>query len=196
MPADSKSSATAIRQFAEVLLEPIRIDILTALDEEVASPSQLSEKLNESLKRICHHIKFLEDRGAVELVRVAPGKAGIEHFYRATERCFIGDAEWKTLPKLLRGGISTVALRYNFADLIEALEAGTFDELVERHASRTRMCLDGQGVEDVTVLLLATLARLIEIGEEATNRLADSGEAGIHTKVHMLHFKSPSPGEG
>ena len=90
-----------------------------------------------------------------------------------------------------------LALRYrgaseSFDDVEEALDQNTFDELEDRHLSRTPMVVDRQGWEDAAAALAETLDRLIEIQSEATARLGASEEEGMHSKVLMLHFKSPS----
>jgi hypothetical protein len=55
------------------------------------------------------------------------------------------------------------------------------------------MVVDKQGWQDAAELLAGTLDRLIEIQTEAAARLGESDEEGMHSKVLMLHFKSPNP---
>jgi len=57
------------------------------------------------------------------------------------------------------------------------------------------MVLDQQGWSDVSDLLDGALDRLIEIQAEASKRSAAAGEAGTLAKVHLMHFKSPTPDE-
>ena len=81
-------------------------------------------------------------------------------------------------------------------DVMEALEAGTFNSREDRHFSRTPLILDEQGWRDIASLLADTLDRCLEIQVENSSRLAKSNEKGILTKVDILHFESPEFGLG
>jgi hypothetical protein len=55
------------------------------------------------------------------------------------------------------------------------------------------MVVDPRGWSEVATLLGETLDRLLEIQAESSARLTDGKEAGMLSKVEMMHFKSPSP---
>jgi hypothetical protein len=55
------------------------------------------------------------------------------------------------------------------------------------------MVVDRQGWSDVAGVLAETLDRVLEIQAEASERIANDGEAGMLSKVMLLHFKSPDP---
>ena len=57
------------------------------------------------------------------------------------------------------------------------------------------MVLDKQGWSDVTDLLNGSLDRLLEIQTESTARLGESKEEGTPSRIHLLHFKSPTADE-
>jgi DNA-binding transcriptional ArsR family regulator len=63
---------------------PVRTRALEILNERVASPSELAKQLNEPLGNVAYHVKILEENDAIELVRTAPVRGALEHFYRAT----------------------------------------------------------------------------------------------------------------
>ncbi|HWC09224.1 MAG TPA: hypothetical protein VG458_09235, partial [Solirubrobacterales bacterium] len=114
------------------------------------------------------------------------------HFYRATRRQFLTDSEWAKMPDSLRPGISGAMLKSLFEDVDEAAQSGTLEELDDRHLSRTPMVVDKQGWKDVADLLGETLDRVLEIQAEANERLANSEEDGMLSKVAIMHFKSPA----
>ncbi|HET9197699.1 MAG TPA: hypothetical protein VFN92_05505 [Solirubrobacterales bacterium] len=153
----------------------------------------LAQQLDQSLNLVAYHVRVLEKYDCIELVDTKQRRGATEHFYRATRRQFLTDSEWARLPKSLRPGLSGAMLKSAFDDVEEALDKSTFDELEDRHLSRTPMVVDQKGWEDAADLLAGTLDRLIEIQTEAATRLGESGEEGMHSKALILHFKSPTP---
>jgi hypothetical protein len=88
-----------------------------------------------------------------------------------------------------------VVLKMVFEDVREAVTHNTFDELADRHLTRTPMVVDSKGWQDVASLLADAMDRILEIQAEASERLTNSGEEGMLSKVEILHFKSPQPTE-
>jgi hypothetical protein len=177
---------------AKAFAHPLRVQILIILNERVASPNLLSQELDQSLNLVAYHVRVLEKYDCIELVDTKQRRGATEHFYRATRRQFLSDAEWARMPQALRPGLSGAMLKAVFDDIEEAVSKGTFDEFEDRHLSRVPMVVDKQGWGDVTDLLLGTLDRLLEIQAESSARIATGDEPGILTKVEMLHFKSPA----
>ncbi len=193
MPKTKNKKDGVEQVVAKAFAHPLRVQILIILNEKVASPNMLANQLDQSLNLVAYHVRVLEKYDCIELVDTKQRRGATEHFYRATRRQFLTDSEWARLPKSLRPGLSGAMLKSAFDDVEEALDKSTFDELDDRHLSRTPMVVDKQGWQDAADLLGATLERLIEIQGEATARLGESSEEGIHSKVVMLHFKSPNP---
>jgi hypothetical protein len=193
MPKTKNKKEGVEQVVAKAFAHPLRVQILIILNEKVASPNMLSQQLDQSLNLVAYHVRVLEKYDCIELVDTKQRRGATEHFYRATRRQFLTDSEWSRLPESLRPGLSGAMLKSAFDDVEEALDKGTFDELEDRHLSRTPMVVDKQGWEDTTQLLLGTLDRLLEIQTETSERLAKGGEEGILAKVVMLHFKSPNP---
>jgi hypothetical protein len=135
----------------------------------------------------------LEKYDCIELVDTKQRRGATEHFYRATRRQFLSDAEWSRLPEVLRPGIYDAILKSIFQDIHEAAKAGTLYEMEDLHVSRSPMVVDEQGWDDVKSLLSHTLDRVLEIQAESSARLAGSEASGMLAKVEMLHFKSPDP---
>jgi hypothetical protein len=177
---------------AKAFAHPLRVQILIILNEKVASPNLLAQELDRSLNLVAYHVRVLEKYDCIELIGTKPRRGATEHFYRATRRQFLTDSEWSRLPKSLRPGVSGAMLKSAFDDVEEALDAGTFDEMDDRHLSRTPMVVDKKGWEDTTAVLTGALERLVEIQVEANDRLAKEGAEGMLSKVVMLHFKSPN----
>lgn len=189
----TKNKKEGVEQIvAKAFAHPLRVQILIILNERVASPNLLAQELEQSLNLVAYHVRVLEKYDCIELVDTKQRRGATEHFYRATRRQFLSDDEWARLPKSLRPGMAGAVLKSVFEDLETASEAGFLDEIDDMHLSRTPMVVDQQGWDESSEALKNTLERLLEIQAEASERLAASGEAGILSKVHMMHFKSPS----
>jgi hypothetical protein len=180
---------------AKAFAHPLRVQILIILNERVASPNLLSQELGQSLNLVAYHVRVLEKYDCIELVDTKQRRGATEHFYRATRRQFLTDREWSRMPQSLRPGLSGAMLKALFDDVEEAVVHNTFDQVEDRHLSRTPMIVDSQGWSDVAGLLTNTLDRVLQIQSEASERIAASDEKGMHAKVMMLHFKSPDPGD-
>lgn len=178
---------------AKAFAHPLRVQILIILNERVASPNLLSQELDQSLNLVAYHVRVLEKYDCIELVDTKQRRGATEHFYRATRRQFLTDSEWARMPQSLRPGLSGAMLKAVFDDIDEAMTAGSFDELEDRHLSRTPMVVDKKGWSDTASLLGETLDRILEIQAEANERLATSGEEGMLAKVEVMHFTSPQP---
>jgi hypothetical protein len=180
---------------AKAFAHPLRVQILIILNEKIASPNMLAQQLGESLNLVAYHVRVLEKYDCIELVDTKQRRGATEHFYRATRRQFLSDDEWARMPASLRPGMAMAVLKSIFEDIQVSSKAGTLDDVDDIHLSRTPMVLDKQGWTDVADLLNGTLDQLLEIQTEASKRLAGSDEEGALAKVHLLHFKSPSPAE-
>lgn len=178
---------------AKAFAHPLRVQILIILNERVASPNLLAQELDQSLNLVAYHVRVLEKYDCIELVDTKQRRGATEHFYRATRRQFLTDSEWTRMPESLRPGLSGAMLKAIFDDIEEAVVKNTFDEIGDRHLSRTPMVVDKQGWSEVATLLSDTLDRLLEIQAGCSERIADGNERGMLSKVDILHFKSPNP---
>jgi DNA-binding transcriptional ArsR family regulator len=196
LPKTKNKKKDGVEQIvAKAFAHPLRVQILIILNEKVASPNMLAQQLDQSLNLVAYHVRVLEKYDCIELVDTKQRRGATEHFYRATRRQFLSDDEWSRMPASLRPGMAGAVLKSVFEDIEAASKAGTLEEVEDIHLSRTPMVLDSQGWADVSKELKASLDRLLQIQTEASQRIAESGEAGVLAKVHMMHFKSPSSEE-
>lgn len=178
---------------AKAFAHPLRVQILIILNERVASPNLLAQELDQSLNLVAYHVRVLEKYDCIELIDTKQRRGATEHFYRATRRQFLSDSAWAKMPKSLRPGLSGAMLKALFDDVDEAVAKDTFDELEDRHLSRTAMVVDKKGWKEVTTLLNETLERVLGIQAASSKRLAKGDEPSMPCKVGMLAFKSPEP---
>lgn len=176
---------------AKALAHPLRVQLLTALNEGVASPNELAKRLNEPLTNVSYHVRMLHDLGCIELVETEPRRGALEHYYRAIVRPFFADKDWKKLPKNTRGSISDMTLGLVWDDTAEAIKSGIFDEREDRHLSRSVLCVDEQGWEDMNDLLSETLDRAMQIQADSAGRVAKGEGDTFSVTVVMMSYLTP-----
>jgi predicted ArsR family transcriptional regulator len=182
---------------AKAFSHPLRARIMMILHQGVASPSELARQVDRELNLVAYHVKVLEKWGCIEMVETKQRRGATEHFYRATRRHFLDDEQWAQLPGQLRNELSETLLRAMLDDLAEAVEEGTLEEMPDLHLSRTPMVVDRQGWDEVVEILGEALEQVLSVQERASRRLAEGDGEGatLLSRVLMLHFKSPSPGD-
>ena len=99
------------QRLVKALAHPLRVEILTILNERMASPNELSKELEEGLSQVSYHVKVLKDFECIEMVKTEPRRGAVEHYYRATARAFLTDAEWQTLPDSIKPGVSASVVK-------------------------------------------------------------------------------------
>jgi DNA-binding transcriptional ArsR family regulator len=179
-------------RIAKALSHPMRARILMILNERVASPNEIADEIGERLPNVSYHVRALQDLECIELVDTAQRRGAIEHYYRAVVRPFFSERDWKRLPRSGRHAISRSALEVVWEDVVEAVNGGTFDARPERYLAHTPMALDEEGWAALTKLLDATLAEAEKIRSKSAARLEKAGEAGVPTRLVLMHFESPS----
>jgi len=187
-----RQTASAVdSRLAKALAHPLRVQLLAALNEGVASPNELSKKLDEPLTNVSYHVRMLHDLGCIELVETEPRRGALEHYYRAVMRPFFADRDWKRLPKNARGSISDAVLQLVWDDAAEAIKGGLFDERVDRHLSRSVLCVDDKGWEELNELLVETLDSAMQIQADSASRASKGG--GETSAVNLVMMTHPTP---
>jgi DNA-binding transcriptional ArsR family regulator len=172
-----RQTASAVdSRLAKALAHPLRVQLLAALNEGVASPNELSKKLDEPLTNVSYHVRMLHDLGTIELVETEPRRGALEHYYRAVVRPFFADREWKRLPRNARGSISDAVLQLVWDDAAEAIKSGLFDERENRHLSRTVLAMDDEGWDELNELLVDLIDRAMQIQADSAARAAKNGD--------------------
>jgi DNA-binding transcriptional ArsR family regulator len=185
-------AGTVDTRIVKALGHPLRQRILQVLDDGVASPNQIAQRLEEPLGNVSYHVKILRENDAVELVETRPVRGAIEHFYRGTMRPFLDDVHWAQLPLATRRAMFGQRLEEIGRHLSAASRANGFDR-VETHVSWTPLQLDERGWGDLAELLLGVLDKAAEIEAQSLARLADAGDGAerVRAEVVILQFERP-----
>jgi DNA-binding transcriptional ArsR family regulator len=190
----AKTKSGVDQRLVKALAHPLRVEILTILNERMASPNELSKELEEGLSQVSYHVKVLKDFECIEMVKTEPRRGAVEHYYRATARAFLSDADWQKLPDSIKPGMSAAFVRALIDEVVTALNSGTFDARDDRHISWTPGFVDEQGWEEAVDLAAETLDRVIKIHADSAKRLAKSGEEGIPATMVVMNFEGQPAG--
>jgi DNA-binding transcriptional ArsR family regulator len=179
------------QRIMKALSHPLRVRMLTLLNQKVASPSELADELDEPLGNVSYHMRFLADLKMVKLVRTEPRRGAVEHYYEALEPPLISDDDWAQLPVALRRSLSDSTLSEIARDLKGAGDAGGFDR-ENIHVSRMALTLDQQAWDELSTLLSNLLERARSLQDEANKRRKGSDEGSIPTTLVLMQFEGGS----
>lgn len=182
-------------RMVKAIAHPLRMRLLTLLNEQVASPSQLAQELEAPLGNVSYHIRILANLGAIELVDTAPRRGAVEHFYRAVMSPWIKTCDWAKLPISVRQSVSGAVLDQISKETAQAVRAGTFDRKENRHLSRIPLQLDDEAFEELRKRLNELLELANELQRQSIERLSASGEAGHASRMVLMHYVVPEDDE-
>jgi DNA-binding transcriptional ArsR family regulator len=171
----------------KALTHPLRIQILAALDERTASPSELADELGAPLGNVSYHVRQLAGLGLIKLVKRTPRRGAIEHHYKAVGRPQMSDGAWAGTPATVKDAVVGAALSDLGTAVGSAAAAGGFSR-PDSHLTRTQVTLDERGWKDLDNELNATLTRVQKITDASAKRIAKAGEESAEraTVVMML----------
>jgi DNA-binding transcriptional ArsR family regulator len=179
------------QRIMKALSHPLRVRMLTLLNQKVASPSELADELDEPLGNVSYHMRFLADLRMVKLVRTEPRRGAVEHYYEALEPPLISDDDWAQLPVALRRSLSDSTLSEIARDLKGAGEAGGFDR-ENIHVSRMALTLDEQAWNELSGLLSNLLERARGLQDETNKRRKGESAGSIPTTLVLMQFEGGS----
>jgi DNA-binding transcriptional ArsR family regulator len=184
-------------QLAAALSHPTRVGIMSVLVERPASPRRLAAAIGEPLNNVTYHVNQLRDLGCIELDRTERRAGGrvLERFYRTTQRAYFDDEAWDVLNESERLGLIWSVVRLISKDIATAMTSAAFFDGYDANIIRSPMKVDDEGWDEITDLLSRATKELLEIEERVAERCEGDGGPAIHTKVEMLHFRSPAPDE-
>src|SRR3954464_11588775 len=143
------------QRYVKALSHPLRVRILGILEEQPASPVELSQVLDATLGTISYHVRQLNELGLLELVRETPRRGAIEHHYRAKPRPKSGGASWDSVSVIAKQAVVGAELAQTTQAATRAGGAGGaagvggFDGDHAR-LERLRLSLDAKGVEQLS----------------------------------------------
>jgi DNA-binding transcriptional ArsR family regulator len=181
------------QRIMKALSHPLRVRMLTLLNQKVSSPSELADELGEPLGNVSYHMRFLADLKMVKLVRTEPRRGAVEHYYQALEPPQVSGDDWAQLPASLRRTLSDGVVGQIAKDLSGAAKSGGFDR-ENMHVSRHAMVLDQEGWDELSALLGDVQQQARAIQDRSAKRLKKSRDGtAIPTSLALMQFEAGGP---
>jgi DNA-binding transcriptional ArsR family regulator len=186
-------------RLVKALAHPLRVQILSTLEDRIASPSDLATELDAPLGNVSYHVRTLADLGLVKLVKRRTRRGAIEHYYQARGRAQVTNRAWAQVPGVVKRSMVAVALEQAVDQAGAAAAAGGFDH-EDANLSRESVTLDAEGFGELSAAIERLHAEMADIQERSATRLkdADGGSAVPTGLVTMLFHgeRSAGPSDG
>jgi hypothetical protein len=182
---------TIDQRLVRSVAHPLRIKILEALTDHVASPNTLAARLKTDLSGVAYHTRELDRLGALELVDTGQVRGAIEHFYKARPRSFVGDPRWRKVPASLLGGVSAATLQTFLDKAVSALEAGTLDGRDDTVFRWLPLSLDEQGWREIVAIMEEATKLMLAAHVRSQDRLNETqGKGAVSAVVGQAAFET------
>ncbi len=177
----------------KALTHPLRVQILRALEERTASPSELADEIGAPLGNVSYHVRQLHSLGLIKLVKRTPRRGAIEHHYKALVQPPISDDAWAGQPSVVRESVVGASLG-QLGEAVNAAAAGGGFRRPEAQLVREEIALDEKGFKDLSKELGRSLERVAKIREDAARRLETSGGERVTANVVTMLFEAANGG--
>lgn len=179
----------------KALAHPLRVQILSVLEHQTASPNQLANELDVPLGNVSYHVRMLAKLGLIKLVSRRQRRGAIEHFYKAEARPVISDSTWAQVPDLVKSAMVQAGLGPALSYIHTAAQEGGFNH-EDAHFSRTTFEVDERAWKAVSKDLAEVFDRLRTLSTETAERLADEphGDDRRKATVVLMLFEGGEPG--
>jgi len=182
------TDARLVKAFAH----PLRVQILTLLDNRVASPKQIAAELNTPLPNTAYHVRQLASLGLVELVRRTVRGGAVEHHYTTKIRPTISDELWGELPEIVKRSAMSGAIHHALHEMARATDAGGFSH-ADAHLTRSTARLDERGWKEVTRELNRAFERVQKLMDANNERLKENPDAETTDAMAVIGFFERAP---
>jgi hypothetical protein len=186
-------------KMARAVADPWRLRVLAEVGIRPLSPSQFVERFGGDLNHVSRCFRQLAKWDYIEVVEERPGSrrgASIEHVYKAVRRAHFDTSAWNTVPRGERESATQAILRSYQSRIKVAVEAGTFDQELDRHFSWDVAALDPIAWRTLGRRLDGILATLADHELKSAERLAEGDGESIPTTVGLAAFHSPESPAG
>ena len=180
-------------RLVKALAHPLRVQIMSVLQDRTASPSDLAEELKAPLGNVSYHVRILAKLDLLKLVRKRQRRGAIEHLYRANGRIRVSDRAWGQVPGIVKTAMVGATLEQVGRYVEQSAVTGGF-ERAEAHLIRQPMHLDQQGWEELSAAVAELLQRANDIERESQQRLGQAEHEGeLEAGLVMMLFEG-APG--
>jgi DNA-binding transcriptional ArsR family regulator len=164
-------SGSAVRLLATIVGHPLRVHCIALLTERTASPKELASELGVELTNLSYHVRALHQMGAIELVGERPVRGATEHFYRAIERPYLDDEDYKAMTPAERIDFARGVTQLGIADLQRSIDSGALGERYDHHVSRFPLQVDEEGWAELRDTYSEALDKTYDIEARCAERM-------------------------
>ena len=179
-------------RLVKALAHPVRVQILSSLEDRVASPSRLADEIGAPLGTVSYHVRILAGLGLIELVDRKQRRGAIEHYYRARGPTRISEGAWEKVPSVVKEALveATLGEIYRYVD--EAAEGGGFSR-GDSHLVRQPLTLDARGWKEMADAVQALWERAKQIEADSATRLhAGQRRRAYEAALVLMYFERPA----
>jgi DNA-binding transcriptional ArsR family regulator len=173
----------------KALAHPLRVQILSTLEDRIASPSDLATELGAPLGNVSYHVRTLADLGLVKLVKRRTRRGAVEHYYQARGRAQVSNRAWAQVPGVVKRSMVAVALEQAVDQAGAAAAAGGFDH-EQSNLSRQSVTLDSKGFGELSEAVARLHEEVASIHGRSASRLQGASDAAIQAGVVTMLFEA------
>jgi DNA-binding transcriptional ArsR family regulator len=179
-------------RLVKALAHPLRVNILSALEHRVASPSELAEELGVPLPNLSYHIRMLVQLDLLKLVKTRPRRGAIEHYYQAKGPVVVSDKAWGEVPTLVKEVLVSSHLKQTGELVEDAAARGAFDS-TEAHLTRHGFKLDAKAFSALSKRANELYEYARSLQKEAEKRRKESDHLDeVDAELVLMLFTTPS----
>jgi DNA-binding transcriptional ArsR family regulator len=176
-------------RYVKALAHPLRVRILSMLEERDASPVQLAEHLDATLGTVAYHVRTLERLGLIEMVATHQRRGATEHVYAAREHPRFSDSAWSSTNPMAKHVMIASALSQIGEFATNSAAAGGFDRS-DASFTRNVVKVDEEGWSALAEATRAWLDQVAEIEATAAKRLKKSAQPAMDAGLVVLLFEA------
>jgi DNA-binding transcriptional ArsR family regulator len=177
----------------KALAHPLRVQILSTLEDRVASPSDLATELGAPLGNVSYHVRTLADLGLVKLVKRRTRRGAVEHYYQARGRAQVSNRAWAQVPGVVKRSMVAVALEQAVDQAGAAAAAGGFDH-EESNLSRQSVTLDREGFAELSQAMVRLHEEVAGIQERSASRRQGADDTAVQAGLVTMLFEAAQGG--
>lgn len=186
----AKAKKEMDKENIKAMANSMRVQILTILNERANSATRIAEELGADYAEVNYEMEVLRKIGRIEIVDEVRRRGVVEVFYKAISRAHLDDLEWPVVPDSVKGDLRASLLQTVMDDAIAAISEETYDSRENAHMSWSPLVVDGQGWDELVVILRCALEEAIKVHENSAERLIADDAKGISCTVSILGYPS------
>jgi DNA-binding transcriptional ArsR family regulator len=185
-----RSADKSIIARIDALSHPLRIAIVTAVDQRPASATEIARAIDEPVEKIRYQLRGLVAAGLIRVAEERKNRGVLERFYVGRdEAMYFDEEELRDIPVEKKDRMTATFLKVAFREAVSSLAAGTMTD--DSMVVRTSLRLDEQGWNELIRIHREALEKVLTVKGRAERRLRESGGPMTPALSVLLFFEMP-----